>query len=52
MKVVVCVDSFKGSLDTFESAKAIKEGVLEVYKDARVFVHRLLTVVKGLFLLL
>lgn len=37
MKVAVAVDSFKGSLSTFESAKAIKEGIKEVYKDAEVF---------------
>lgn len=36
--VVVAIDSFKGSLSTFEAGKAIKEGVLQVYKDANVYI--------------
>ncbi|MBQ2890410.1 MAG: glycerate kinase [Clostridia bacterium] len=35
MKVVVAIDSFKGSLDTFHSGKAVKEALLKVYKDAQ-----------------
>ncbi len=38
MKVAVAVDSFKGSLSTFESARAIKEAMQEVYEGAEVFV--------------
>lgn len=37
MKVAVSVDSFKGSLNTFQSAKAIGEGIKEVYENAEVF---------------
>ena len=37
MKVTVCIDSFKGSLSTFESAKAVSEGILRVYPDAEIF---------------
>jgi len=33
-KIVVAIDSFKGSLSTFQSADAIKEGVSQVYPDA------------------
>ena len=36
MKVTVAIDSFKGSLSTFQAAEAIKEGITEVYKDALV----------------
>lgn len=36
MKVVVAIDSFKGSLSTFLSGEAVKEGILRVYKDAEV----------------
>lgn len=32
-KIVVAIDSFKGSLTTFESGKAVKEAVEEVYSD-------------------
>lgn len=41
MKVVVAIDSFKGSLSTFEAGNAIKEGVLRVYPDAEVKVSPL-----------
>ncbi len=33
-KVVVAIDSFKGSLSTFEAGNAVKEAVLTVYPDA------------------
>jgi len=33
-RIVVAIDSFKGSLTTFEAGKAIKDAVKEVYKDA------------------
>ncbi len=36
MKVTVAIDSFKGSLSTFESGKAVLEGIKRVYKDAEV----------------
>ncbi len=32
-KIVVAIDSFKGSLSTFEAGKAIKDAVKEVYPD-------------------
>ncbi len=38
MKVVVAIDSFKGSLSTFESGKAVTEAVHAVYPEARVVV--------------
>ena len=34
--IVVAIDSFKGSLNTFESSKALEEGLLRVYNDAQV----------------
>ena len=37
-KIVVAIDSFKGSLSTFEAGKAIEEAVNEVYKDAEVVI--------------
>ena len=37
MKVTVAVDSFKGSLTTFQIAKAIGEGIKRVYADAEIF---------------
>ena len=36
MKVAIAIDSFKGSLSTFEAGKAIEEGVKKVYSDAQV----------------
>ena len=33
-KVVVAIDSFKGSLSTFQAGEAIKEAVFQVYPDA------------------
>ena len=35
-KIVVAIDSFKGSLTTFEAGKAIEEAAKEVYKDIEV----------------
>ncbi len=37
-KIVVAIDSFKGSLSTFEAGKAIKEAVNEVYNDSQVVI--------------
>lgn len=34
MKITVAVDSFKGSLSTFQSGEAIKEGIERVFPDA------------------
>lgn len=34
MKVTVAIDSFKGSLTTFQAGKAIEEGVKRVYENA------------------
>lgn len=41
MKVVVAVDSFKGSMTSMEAGKAIKEGVLNVLPDTEVIVKPL-----------
>lgn len=35
-KIVIAVDSFKGSLSTFLSAKAIEEGIKQVYPNVQV----------------
>ncbi len=35
-KIVVAIDSFKGSLSTFEAGKAIEEAAKEVYENAQV----------------
>lgn len=37
-KVVVAIDSFKGSLSTFEAGEAIKEGIRQVYPNAEVLI--------------
>lgn len=37
-KVVVAIDSFKGSLSTFQSGDAIKNGINSVYPDAEVVI--------------
>ncbi len=37
-KVVIAIDSFKGSLDTFMSGRAIEEGIKKVYNDAEVVI--------------
>ncbi len=36
MKVVIAIDSFKGSLSTFESGAAVSEAAMEVYPDAEI----------------
>ena len=36
MKVTVAIDSFKGSLSTFQAGSAIEEGIKRVYADAHV----------------
>lgn len=36
MKVVIAIDSFKGSLSSFELGSAIEEGVRKVYSDAEI----------------
>ncbi len=37
-KMVVAIDSFKGSLDTFQAGEAIKDGILKVYENAQVII--------------
>lgn len=41
MKVVIAIDSFKGSMSSMESGMAAKEGVLSVFPDAEVIVKPL-----------
>ena len=41
MKVVIAIDSLKGSLSSVDAGNAIKEGVLEVCPDAEVVVKPL-----------
>ena len=41
MKVVVVVDSFKGSMTSMEAGMAVKEGILAAKKDAEVVVKPL-----------
>ena len=41
MKVVVAVDSFKGSMTSMEAGMAVKAGVLAAHKDAEVIVKPL-----------
>ena len=41
MKVVVAIDSFKGSLSSLEAGEAIKSGVLKSMPDAEVYVRPL-----------
>lgn len=36
MKVVIAIDSFKGSLSSFEAGEAAKEGIKRVYSDSEV----------------
>ena len=38
MKVAVAIDSFKGSLSTFQSGEAVGRGVRRVYSDAEIIV--------------
>lgn len=37
-KVIIAIDSFKGSLNTFQAGNAIKEGILKVYKNAQIII--------------
>lgn len=39
MRATVAIDSFKGSLTTFQSGEAVKNGIKKVYPDAQVFVR-------------
>ena len=39
MKIVVLMDSFKGSLTSVEAGNAVKEGILAVDKAARIAVY-------------
>ena len=41
MKVVVAMDSLKGSLSSIEAGNAIREGILEIFKDAVVLISPL-----------
>ena len=41
MKVVIAIDSFKGSLETLESGLAVAEGVRTVYPDAETVIRPL-----------
>lgn len=41
MKVTVAIDSFKGSLSTFQAGAAIQEGIRRVYADAQVYISPL-----------
>lgn len=38
MKVTIAIDSFKGSLSTFQAGEAVAEGVRKVFSDARITV--------------
>ena len=38
MRAVIAIDSFKGSLSTFESGAAVSEGIKRVYPDAKTLV--------------
>lgn len=39
MKIVIAIDSFKGSLTSLQAGKAAEEGIKKVYPDAEVFVR-------------
>lgn len=41
MKVVIAIDSFKGSLSSIEAGNAAADGIKRVYKDAEIFVRPL-----------
>ena len=41
MKVVIAIDSFKGSMSSMEAGNAVREGILEIHKDADVVVKPL-----------
>lgn len=36
MKIVIAIDSFKGSVTSLEGAEAIKQGIIRVYPDAEI----------------
>ena len=38
MKVVVAIDSFKGSMTSLEAGASVKEGIKRVFEDAQVFI--------------
>jgi glycerate 2-kinase len=38
MKIVIAMDSFKGSLSSLEAGDAVRDGILKVYPEARVLV--------------
>lgn len=38
MNVVIAIDSFKGSLNTFQSGQAVKEGIQKAYNDAQIVI--------------
>lgn len=52
MKTVIAIDSFKGSLTTFESGAAVAEGIRAVYPDAEVVISPMPTAARGRFRLL
>lgn len=39
MKIIIALDSFKGSLTSLEAGNAVKKGIERVYKDAEIFVR-------------
>lgn len=39
MRVIIAMDSFKGSLSSLEAGRAVQEGIYRVYPDARVCVR-------------
>ena len=41
MKVVIAIDSFKGSLSSIEAGEAVREGVLKADRDAKVVIRPL-----------
>lgn len=41
MKAVIAIDSFKGSLSSLEAGKAVSEGILKVYPDAKISIRPL-----------
>lgn len=41
MKVVIAIDSFKGSISSPDAGAAIREGIQRVFPDAEVFVRPL-----------
>ena len=41
MKIVIAIDSFKGSLTTWEAGEAVKRGIQNAWKEAEVIVKPL-----------